>query len=71
MQRVEAHAVNQFRRAIDVPDGEIAAFAEFQRADIATPYCACRMNGDGGEAFLDGQTKQGRTHIHGQEQRGR
>ncbi|ODU67559.1 MAG: hypothetical protein ABT11_19735 [Novosphingobium sp. SCN 66-18] len=34
MERVEAHAIDKFGRAFDVPDGKVAPSAGFQRADL-------------------------------------
>src|ERR1043166_6552854 len=34
VQRIKAHAVDQFRGPLDVPDGEIAALARRQGADV-------------------------------------
>ena len=35
MERVEAHAVDEFGRALDVPDGEVGRFAGFQSAGLS------------------------------------
>jgi hypothetical protein len=71
VQRVEADAVDEFRRALDVPDREVARFSRFERADLAkTAERARRLAGRSGEAFLDGEAEQGRTHVHREEKRG-
>ena len=35
MQRIEAYAIDELRRPLDVPDGQIAPLAGFQRAGLS------------------------------------
>ena len=37
MQGIEADAVDQFGRSFDVPDGEIAALVQLERANLVEP----------------------------------
>ena len=55
MQRVEADAVNQFGRALDIPDSEITMPARFQRPDIVAAERAGGNAGDAGKAAEDVQ----------------
>ncbi len=53
-ERVEADAVDEFSRALDVPNGEIGILADFERAGLIEnaqrPRC---FAGDACDAFLD------------------
>ena len=47
MQRIIAHAIGQLGQALDVPDGQIAPLADFQRARfIQATERACRFARD-------------------------
>ena len=71
MQRIEPHAVDQLGRPLDVPDGEVAALAGFQRADVVEPAeRARRLARHAGKDLVDGQPEQRRGHVHRQQQRG-
>ena len=71
MKRVEAHAVDELGRPLDVPDGEVRGLARLQRPGLAEQ--AQRPRGfarDAGEALVDRHAEQRRGHVHGQQQRG-
>lgn len=75
VERIEPHVVNELRRAIYVPDGEITVLANFERADaLALPKRACSGPRDAHNAFLHCHAKQCGSHTHhqqnGGEQRG-
>src|SRR5687767_283440 len=59
VQRVESHAIDELSGLFDVPDGEIATLAGFQRADGGqAAQRARRFARNGGDAFLHGEAKQ-------------
>ena len=71
MEGVEAHAVDELRRALDVPDREIAAFAGLEAADVGKqPERARGLPRHGGDALVDGEPEQGGAHVQGQQKRG-
>ena len=50
MQRVEAHAINQFRGLFDIPDRKICVLAGLERADVSRqPERLCGMTSDTGD----------------------
>lgn len=71
VQGVEAHAVDEVGRRLDVPHGQIAVQADGEPADpILATECACGFTGEAGDAFLHGHAEQGGGHVHRQQRAG-
>ncbi|MNL89539.1 N-formimino-L-glutamate deiminase [compost metagenome] len=69
MQRIEPYAINQFRRFVDVPDGEICPLSSLKRANVVkATKCTCGLTGNAGNALPHRHAKQCGGHIHGQQQ---
>lgn len=71
VERVEADPVDEFGRALDVPDREIAGFSDLDRPGLIEPSeRPGGVAGDGDHALLDGHAEQRRPHVHREQQRG-
>ena len=57
MQRIEADAIDQLGRTLDIPDREIAISTGFERADIVTAKRTGRVARDAQEAFIHGESE--------------
>ena len=70
VEGVEANPVDELRRPLDIPDREIAIFAALETSDVIEASERARgLPRDGCDAFIDGQAKQRRAHVHRQQQR--
>ena len=71
MERVEADPVDQFGGLRDVPDGEVARLAGFQRTDLVLePERVRGVDRQPAQCFRDGQLEQRRRHVEHQQRRG-
>ena len=70
MQGIEANAVHQLGRSLDVPDGKVAPLARLERADLSeSTERPRRFAGNTGDDLVDREPEQGCRHVHDQKQR--
>ena len=71
MQGVEAHAVDQVGRGLDVPDRQVAIHAGLQAPQALMAAQRPRgFAGEAGDAFVHGHAEQGGGHVHRQQRAG-